>query len=363
MAIANAFAAHEQHESATPLLSSELKEPVSADLFDIARKTELMNMAHTFLPAWGHRALSVCISLYLFGDLAIYAVTIVVSLSNFTGTLHLGSWVIDGTSTPCHDGGDVYYFFLVAFSVVALPFAYSNIQKQKLLHAVSLVMRYFSFFAMIAISISFLASNCPNLPSPSQCLSLSNARLFDLSGLTVLFGVAIYAFMCHHSLPAIIAPINSKRRLNSLTLSVFAVIYALYISFSLIGLFAFAGHDRSCSAADLSNCTIKSVFTLNFRDYRLQWLAAVLILYPVITLIPNFLLISITLRNNIAAILTRAAPSIPAPLLRAIAPLLAVVPALIVAFATRNIGTLINVTGSVAGLGKSITAPLKLCQG
>lgn len=33
----------------------------------------------------------------------------------------------------------------------------------------------------------------------------------DVTKLPQLFGVCVYSFMCHHSLPALITPVNEKR--------------------------------------------------------------------------------------------------------------------------------------------------------
>ena len=43
---------------------------------------------------------------------------------------------------------------------------------------------------------------------------LGHPPAFRPAGLPTLFGVCVYSFMCHHSLPSLITPISNKSRIT-----------------------------------------------------------------------------------------------------------------------------------------------------
>ena len=108
------------------------------------------------------------------------------------------------------------------------------------------------------------------------------------------FGVCVYSFMCHHSLPSLVSPIENKRGIYSLFFLDYAIITAFYVLLALTGIFAFDD--------------IKALYTLNFEPdhgsgehvaFLLVFIQYFLSLFPVFTLSTNFPIIAITLRNNL----------------------------------------------------------------
>jgi amino acid permease len=65
-----------------------------------------------------------------------------------------------------------------------------------------------------------------------------------------LFGVAVYAFMCHHSIPGLVHPIRDKSELSTKLASVYAIVYLFYCALSMTGSFAFAH--------------VQDIYTINF---------------------------------------------------------------------------------------------------
>ena len=103
--------------------------------------------------------------------------------------------------------------------------------------------------------------------------------------------MAVFAFMCHHSLPSIILPLADKRK----TLRVILVDYVIVLLYCSTMVFS-AVLNKPASA-------ISQLYTLNFSEHPVAVLAKFLSLYPVFTLSSNFPLICITLRNNLIALL------------------------------------------------------------
>jgi amino acid permease len=110
------------------------------------------------------------------------------------------------------------------------------------------------------------------------------------------FGVCVYAFMCHHSLPSIITPIRSKENFKKIITSAYICIVVFYFLLAYTGIFAF-GDD------------LNDFYTLNFSPIRngkqsvlLQIIDYYLSLFPVFTISASFPIIGITLRNNLKSL-------------------------------------------------------------
>jgi len=61
----------------------------------------------------------------------------------------------------------------------------------------------------------------------------------DISAVPNLFGVAVYSFMCQHSLPALLTPISQKSKLTSMFVGDFVVVLTFYMLLCLTAAFCF----------------------------------------------------------------------------------------------------------------------------
>lgn len=95
---------------------------------------------------------------------------------------------------------------------------------------------------MVALACMNLMKVSQNHPSPP---------FSRIAGLPNLFGVCVYSFMCHHSLPSLVTPINNKQRLYTLILGDYLLILAFYCLLAFTGIFAFR--------------EINDLYTLNFQ--------------------------------------------------------------------------------------------------
>lgn len=170
----------------------------------------------------------------------------------------------------------------------------------------------------------------------------------DIMGVPELFGACVYSFMCHHSLPALVSPIADKSRLfRSLALD-YLLIAVFYLLLALTGVFAFA--------------QVSDLYTLDFSQ-RWQGKEAFLIpryflaLFPVFTLSTSFPIVAITLRNNLISLFLTEGRHCQWCLRKVLFPLLALLPPVLVAMATKNLEILVGVTGSYAGAGIQYLIP------
>jgi len=166
-----------------------------------------------------------------------------------------------------------------------------------------------------------------------------NPPVVNLDGMTNLFGVCVYAFMCHHSVPQLATPVRNKSVIHRL----FALDYLLILLFYVM----------VCFTAVFTFADIQDLYTLNFgpeaayasknpitKCVVVQYFLA---LFPVFTLSSSFPIIAITLRNNLKTLFMlfghKSRSDVPFPWLvdRVGFPLLAITIPIAVAFATTNV--------------------------
>ncbi|RHY28926.1 hypothetical protein DYB32_007403, partial [Aphanomyces invadans] len=333
------------------------EEYVSGLHFDISKK-------ELFSPR-GVAAFYVCMIAYLYGDLAIYAVGMS-SCSRPDRFQHIVAIAIPKSlrevicprPTPnvtvwncpeLHMSSTVLYRALVAlFGISLAPFAMGHMQKTALIQIVTTIMRHLSFMLMIVLACVGIAQGHGR--PIADVLSHSN-----LGYLPNVFGICIYSFMCHHrsriplhvdtfdlnvgshsSLPGIIAPISKKRAVRSIFLGAFIAVFVLYIVLSFSATFRYLPEH------------IQDVYTLNFTTYPNAFIAYFLSLFPVFTLSTTFPIIAITLRENLRTLFhANSSQHVSDMTLFA---LLAIVPPLVIAFFTEDVGMLVGITGAYAGL-------------
>uniref|UniRef100_A0A914WWC4 Amino acid transporter transmembrane domain-containing protein n=1 Tax=Plectus sambesii TaxID=2011161 RepID=A0A914WWC4_9BILA len=272
----------------------ELASSVTDECYDIKERVELSQMAQLFLGKAGLIACYFILTVYLFGDLAIYSATVPKSFMN---VLCSGGQVNNSLShdSPCHSSWPafftrftVYRIVVVVFNLLVGPLVFIGMTKTKYLQFVTTVFRWAAFLIMIGMASESLASHGPS----------AHPAAATFGNFGSLFGVTVYAFMCHHSLPGLITPMKDKQNVFKLLFVVFALILTFYLALSLTGSFAFA--------------KVEDVYTLNFLNSLstdTSHIAIVVIdyflaLFPVITISTNFPIVGITLKNNMNTLIT-----------------------------------------------------------
>merc|ERR1719452_399358 len=173
-------------------------------------------------------------------------------------------------------------------------------------------MRWQAFIVMVALAILRLVRESPAQPPTSR-----------ISGLPNLFGVCVYSFMCHHSLPGLVTPISNKKWLYSMMLGDYVLILSFYFLLAFTGIFAFTD--------------INDLYTLNFQPSSSD----------------NWFLFSLHIflaEGRRYSYWTRTA----------VFPLLALVPPTAIAMATHSLEFLVGITGSYAGAGIQYIVPAAL---
>ena len=168
--------------------------------YDITEVIEMGKMAGMFFNKTGRTLFYVCIIIYLYGDLAIYGAAVAKSLRDVACTFrppNATSQFNISEGARCWEDEDVsrldaYRVALALFIGVVGPFAFCNITKTKYLQIFTTLMRWLAFGSMVALAIVRLSKNLRGYPPVAE-----------LDGVPNLFGVCVYSFMCHHSLPSL----------------------------------------------------------------------------------------------------------------------------------------------------------------
>lgn len=326
--------------------------------YSLDEKFELGVMANLFFTKIGVVCFYLCICVYLYGDLSIYNAAVAKTLTDLicggnasapvNATIDYFSSV-PGEDEDCWKGFSrfsLYKINMVAFVSVIGPFAFFNVQKTKYIQISTALFRWLAFAIMIVLACARFFNGTADGHPPAA----------DFSQITNMFGVCIYSFMCHHSIPSLVSPIKRKERLN-LGLGIdYTGIGAFYLLLAITGSFAFRN--------------LSDLYTLNFvpRDSdstgfnALKLIEYFLAVFPVFTLAASYPIIAITLRNNLSILFVDMSrfEFYGFFVRRIVFPLMAIVPPLIITLNTENINSLVRFTGSYAGAGIQYLIPVAL---
>lgn len=340
----------------TPLVTAYSTSPDRSDTtyryYIIHDKIEMGQMASIFFNKFGTTLFYLCLAIYLYGDLSIYGAAVAKSMADVACTYQPTNLTCNDTipdSEVCWEGStldrtDAYRMFLTIFVLTLGPFVFFNIQKTKYLQLLTSAIRWIAFTIMIVYAVRKLAIDGVQ----------GNPPLANISGIPSLFGACVYSFMCHHSLPALVAPIANKSTLNRSLAFDYVLIASFYLLLALTGAFAFEHLDDlytlDFGPRGSGDCSKSSNIFMLIIEYFLA-------LFPVFTLSTSFPIIAITLRNNLQSLFLYDDTNYNLCLRKLIFPILAVMPPYLIAMSTKDLSKLVGVTGSYAGTGIQYLIP------
>lgn len=293
-------------------------------------------MAALYFNKFGRALFYFSLCIYLYGDLAIYTAAISKTMCDI---ICVNQNDTENYDLPCWENSEmqkiyVYRISVGVFITLVGPFSCFNVQKTKYLQMFTTTMRWVAFSLMITLALVRIYENGPEGHPPT----------IEFNGLPALIGASVYSFMCHHSLPALVAPFVEKQHVVKQLALDYILICSFYIVLALTGIFAFKD--------------LYDLYTLNFvpdspseTTIFMQVIMYFLRLFPVFTLSTNFPIIAITLRKNLEYLLwDENVTDISHIILKKLTfPIIAVVPPVLIALSTHNLSSLVKVTGSYAG--------------
>ncbi|KAI0980898.1 hypothetical protein GJ496_001738 [Pomphorhynchus laevis] len=283
-----------------PLLSNAVCNDISSEYRSrTVRCKELGQVIRCIFPGWVCFMLTMSMFLYLTGDLSIYLVTVGKTITELACNAqpvpgeNTSFWLtmdLVNKQTRCSNAMPLstinfYRISVVGFWFVFLLIAFLKPEKSKFIHYVSSFCRFVSLSAMIVISVMHCFQ--PN-KSLTTLMKKKKKHKFVNGPLAALFGNALYAFMCHHSVSRLIEPIvlaNGKKPYKRTVFGVFVLVLILYLTLCISAHFAFGPN-------------ISSLYTLNFSSKRYWPLNIFILLTPVVMIASSFPILLYTLARS-----------------------------------------------------------------
>ena len=308
------------------------------DGYSIAEKYEIAQMAVLLCPKWCQVIIYTSLCLYLFGDLAIYAVVFGKTWANVLCARNLNKTTLEISDTVlCFESStlstmSIYRISIFFFIALIGPFTFFNLQKTKLLQIFTVLLRVVAFTIMLVWSITKLLIDGQE----------GNPQSLNIVALPALFGAVVYSFMCQHSIPGLLQPIRDKKYVKFLIPLDFSVITVFYIALGLTAIFAFK------EVNDLYSIEFWEETEDQDTSNSLIIISYFLALFPIFTTGTNYPILAITLKNNFRALILKETPKtwyIDQFLL----PLLVIIPPTALALCTSNLSLLVGIIGSYCG--------------
>ncbi|GBG24748.1 Transmembrane protein 104-like [Hondaea fermentalgiana] len=355
-----------------PLDEEEYTRRLEDTPFELRRKFELGDMAKLLLGETAYKVLVAVTAVYLYGDLAIYAsATPTTLISLFPGKRD--SFEIPGLGLTIEVNREyAYNAWLGLFAMVVVPLSCLNFQKTKHLQIFTCTYRNVALVSMIMLAAiryeRHVSSGRGAVDGDEPDVDLPS---FRPEALPKLFGAATYSFMCHHSLPSIIFPIESVARRGVMKILAldYVAILVTYMVLCATAFLAFASYQEFIckETPDTYTCAIQKIYILNFSSGTNPFFGDFLTLLPVFVCFTNFPLIAITTRNNLTPwfdfVRVRVfggggeTSAISSEKRRLVYSLLVSVPPVIVAFCIHDVSLIVEFTGSYAGLALEFLFP------
>nr|CAH8838927.1 unnamed protein product [Trichobilharzia regenti] len=351
---------------------------INSEDFQITEKYELGQMSLMYFGKIGNILFYINICTYLYGDLAIYSSAVPKSLRNVVCSLNNSKNSSLSDFDLCWASSsltrmDVYRIFVVIFGAFVLPFLFFSVTRSRWLQLLTVCLRWLGFLLMLSLSIEraillrksiTVAASLP-LWNPSVYTLFSQPEpipqppMFQPHNIPNLFGVCVYVFMCHHSIPGIVTPIGNKHRI------LYKVFIPVFITVLLFNLFL-------SSTAIIAFNHIEDLYTLNFIPdqafidishipYTIALIFGYfLCLFPVFALTSSYPIIGTSLLGNIYSLCSffpvfqggKAKTALKYSL-----PFIVALPPLCIALITDNVGYLTGFTGAIFGSGIQYIIP------
>jgi amino acid permease len=260
------------------------------------RRIEITELCELFLGSNGRRVFTLLICIYMYGTLWAYC-------SVFAKSFAVQFALADETQP---EEGSTYLIYLFVFGCIVVPLSLMELSEQIFIQVSLSIFRIVLLSLMIittAVSFSAcdqefgeLSSNtCRPVSDGGEPISILSIHP---SNLYLFLPMAAYAYIFHHSVPALSAPIEDKRSLSRM----FAVaLLVSFVAYSLLGAVVSAYFGAATQSS--SNLDWKDYRGVLNADGSVPWYASFVsnfvVLFPAIDVASAYPLNAFTLGNNL----------------------------------------------------------------
>lgn len=278
---------HNNVESPPAILDSTMK-----------RRIEMTELCELFLGSTGRRLFSLLIGMYMYGTLWAYC-------SVFAKAFAV-QFALRGEENP--EEGSTYFIYLFVFGCLVVPLSLMELSEQIYIQ-VSLTIFRGVLLCMMLLSTGIAYYSCGTefgdisnttcrADGAENAQQESSLYAVHFNNLYLFLPIAAYAYIFHHSVPALSEPVENKRSLGRL----FAVALLIAcVGYSILGVCVSAYFGRNTQSS--SNLDWQYFEGVRGADGRLPWYApivsAFVVLFPAVDVASAYPLNAFTLGNNI----------------------------------------------------------------
>lgn len=240
------------------------------------RRMEMTELCDMFLGPNFRSAFSMIIGIYMYGTLWAYCTVFAKAFAV--------QFALQGEEHP--DKGVTYYIYLFVFACLVVPMSLMELSEQIYIQVTLSILRGVLLTLMLVTTLTAYSSCGTEFGSLSSTSCRSDAQattssldVFRPDKLYLFLPIAAYAYIFHHSVPALSAPVENKRSLGRL----FAVALLLsFVGYTLLGVTVSVYFGKeTLSSSNLNWRTYQGVLN---SDGSAPWYASVvscfIILFP-----------------------------------------------------------------------------------
>lgn len=313
---------------------------------------EMNELVEMFVGVRARRFYEILVVIYLVGALWSYTSVFASSLASHVGLPGINNGnecdIYKNHSNGC---SDLYLTYIALFSLVAIPLTCLDLTEMKILQIGLAIFRFVSLATMMITSIVAIYSYPnpdPLADSPDHAPYLSrNFVAFDWTNLGLVFPIAIYSQIFHHSVPGLSHPLRNKAAAPKVFSAVLATTMILYSALGIsVGFFYGASIPQTCTIAWAEY----SGGHINGKPGWASFIGYMIVLFPPLDIISAFPLNAITLGNNLLCAFVEDERKQQLKRFKLPFRFLAAIPPIVGAMVVRDLGVILKYTGCVGVL-------------
>ena len=323
----------------------------------VDRRLELNELIGFYCGRHMQRAYEVCLSILVVGALwaycAVFAGSMAVQLPPIQSMLSGGVDSCSGEASLNGGCAGLYYFYLAIFALIVIPLTCRELTELKWMMIALAAFRFLSLGLMMITAVhgiwTYPANPVSQPPSATQPPYYGDTKAVVLSGLGVVFPIAMSSQLFHHSIPNLSFPLRPQSRVPHVFSAVLASTFTLYAVLGICVSLFFGSSVQSNCTLSWHEWTGTSSTRLSDRSGFASFVAYLIVLFPPIDVLSAFPLNGITLANNIMAAFvspqqaTQRRYILPFRLLASITPIVG-------AAVIKDLSTILHYAGSIAVL-------------
>jgi amino acid permease len=290
------------------------------------RKYEIPDLCEKFISKRAKQIYTLTISLYLYGALWAYAT---VFSNSMAANISLGSYS--------------YYIYLFLFSIVVVPISCMELNEQIKVQVALAYCRGIMIVFMVGTVLYEMSRKDHSVNAFLQGnVGSGSDHTVEWDGLRIILSTACYAYIFHHSIPALSQPVKDKQQL---ALIFNTALLFCFVSYTLIGVLLAVYFGPDIQSSSNLNWDTYGYFQSNIGIFIGKCIKFYVLIFPALDVSSVFPLCAITLGNNLMSTLEGSTTRTHTRSQKTFYRLSAVFPPLIGASLISKLGNITNFSG------------------